>query len=32
MEAERADREENADINEAIARTDSEVFTDAHGR
>jgi hypothetical protein len=31
MEAERADREENADINEAIARTDSEVFTDAMG-
>src|SRR5271166_5980791 len=31
LEAERADREENADVNEAIARTDSEVFTDALG-
>src|SRR5271168_3678794 len=31
LEAERADREENADVNEAIARTDSEVFTDAMG-
>jgi len=31
MEAERADREENANVNEAIARTDSEVFTDALG-
>jgi hypothetical protein len=31
MEAEQAERAENADINEAIARTDSEVFTDALG-
>lgn len=31
LEAERAERELNTDINEAIARTDSEVFTDALG-
>ena len=31
MEAQTAEREENANINEAIARTDSEVFTDAMG-
>ena len=31
MQAQAAEREENADLNEAIARTDSEVFTDAMG-
>ena len=31
LEAEKADREENANVNEAIARTDNEVFTDALG-
>ena len=31
LEAERAEREQNDDINEAIARTDSEVFTEAMG-
>jgi hypothetical protein len=31
LEAERAERELNDDVNEAIARTDSEVFTDALG-
>jgi hypothetical protein len=31
LEAERVEREQNDDINEAIARTDSEVFTEALG-
>src|SRR5882757_9888462 len=30
-DAERAERELNADVNDAIARTDGEVFTDAMG-